>query len=303
VPAQQPPSNPPSRRRPVPQQTPPARRTRVAGLRRPEGPSARPEPRTPEVSETPDAEVTQVIPVVPAEPEPVVDAVPAEVEQPKPPRRRPRPAPAPRDEPVDALPDDSDADGSDSDGSDSEAGPQRSRMTVPFVLAVVAVLIGGLAAWFGVEWSHVRGGASASNTALTDSATTSEVTGQLTSAVNTIFSYDYTNMAKTEKAVPQLLTGNALCQYNQLFKVVQQQAPAEKLVLTTTVQTKGIQLLQGDTARMLVLVDQHDTRASTNQTSDSPSVFAVNAVRQGGTWKISAIDTLNGANPNASCKS
>jgi Mce-associated membrane protein len=293
VPAQQPPSNPPSRRRPVPQQTPPARRTRVAGLRRPEGPSARPEPRTSEVSETPDAEVTQVIPVVPAEPEPVVDAVPAEVEQPKPPRRRPRPTPVPRDEPELPVVADDEAD----------AGPQRSRMTVPVVLAVVAVLIGGLAAWFGVEWSHVRGGVSASNTALTDSATTSEVTGQLTSAVNTIFSYDYTNMAKTEKAVPQLLTGNALCQYNQLFKVVQQQAPAEKLVLTTTVQTKGIQLLQGNTARMLVLVDQHDTRASTNQTSDSPSVFAVNAVRQGGTWKISAIDTLNGANPNASCKS
>jgi Mce-associated membrane protein len=278
----------------------------VAGLRRPEGPSARPEPSTPEVtdataaSEASDVEVTQVIPAVPAEPEPVVDAVPAEVAQPKPPRRRPRPTP--REEPVAEA---RDADVSVTDVTDTvtDAEPQRSGMTVAVVLAVVAVLIGGLAAWFGVEWAHVRGGASASNTALTDSATTSEVTGQLTSAVNTIFSYDYTNMAKTEKAVPQLLTGNALCQYNQLFKVVQQQAPAEKLVLTTTVQTKGIQLLQGNTARMLVLVDQHDTRASTNQTSDSPSVFAVNAVRQGGTWKISAIDTLNGANPNASCKS
>jgi Mce-associated membrane protein len=233
--------------------------------------------------------VTQVIPAVPAEPEPVAAPAGSPVERPRPSaRRRPRPAPEPEPEPVEPEP---------------AVVPQRSRLTVPVVLAVVAVLIGGLAAWFGVEWSHVRSSGSASNTALTDSATTSEVVGQVTSAVNTIFSYDYTDMQKTEKAVPRVLTGNALCQYNQLFKVVQQQAPAEKLVLTTTVQVKGVQLLQGDTARVLVQVDQHDTRAATNQTSDSPSVFAVNAVRQGGVWKISAIDTLNGANPNATCKS
>jgi Mce-associated membrane protein len=301
VPAQQPPANPPSRRRPVPQQTPPARRPRVAGLRRPEGPSSRPEPGTPETAA--DAEATQVIPAVPAEPEPDAPRLPpppiaagppgaAEpaAERRRPPaRRRPRPAPEPEPAPEPLAEDDADE------------TARRSRWRVPVVLAVVAVLIGGLAAWFGVEWSHVRH--SASNTALTDSATTSQISGQVTSAVNTIFSYDYTNMQKTEQAVPRLLTGNALCQYNLLFKVVQQQAPAEKLVLTTTVQAKGVQLLQGDTARVLVQVDQHDTRASTNQTSDAQSVFAVNAVRQGGVWKISAIDTLNGANPNTSCKS
>jgi Mce-associated membrane protein len=248
--------------------------------------------------------VTQVIPAVPAAPEPAAGTPalppppiaadpPAEHE---PPAQRPRPVarrrPRPAPEPEPPTGDDP-----------AEVAQERSRLLVPVVLAVVAVLIGGLAAWFGVEWSHVRSGGSASNTALTDSATTSEISGQVTSAVNTIFSYDYTNMQKTEKAVQQLLTGNALCQYNQLFKVVQQQAPAEKLVLTTTVVSKGVELLQGDTARVLLLVDQHDTRASTNQTSDSPSMFAVNAVRQGSVWKISAIDTLNGTNPNAPCKS
>ena len=170
----------------------------------------------------------------------------------------------------------------------------------PLVLGVVAVLLGGLAALFGVQAANASSGGT--NTALTDSATTSEVSGQITSAVNTIFSYNYTDMAKTQKAVQQLLTGTALCQYNELYKVVRQQAPSQKLVLTTTVQDKGVEMLQGGTARVLLLVQQHDTRATTNQQSDSQSMIAVNAVKQGATWKISAIDTFNGTNPT-NCKS
>jgi Mce-associated membrane protein len=273
----------------------------VAGLRRPEAP-ARQDPST---GRDTDTEVTQVIPRVPA------DVEPDQVEEARP-AARPRPTRRPRperesvrtDETAEMATIDTDDDAVEP-GATADAGAEpvgrRSGLRVPLVLAVVAVLIGGLAAWFGVEWAHVRN--SSSNTALTDSATTSEVSGQVTSAVNTIFSYDYTNMQKTRNAVQRLLTGPALCQYNQLYKVVQQQAPAQKLVLTTTVQAKGVELLRGNTARVLVLVQQHDTRASTNQTSDAQAVFAVNAVRQGDTWQISGIDTLNGKNPTAGCGS
>jgi Mce-associated membrane protein len=180
------------------------------------------------------------------------------------------------------------------------AGTRRNGWLVPAVLAVAAVLLGGLAAFFGVQWSNSSD--SGSNVALTDSAATAEVSGQVTSAVNTIFSYNYTNMGKTQKAVQQLLTGSALCQYNELYKVVQQQAPSQKLVLTTTVQDKGVEMLQNDKARVLLLVQQHDTRATTNQQSDSQSMIAVNAVKQGSAWKISAIDTFNGNN-QTNCKS
>jgi Mce-associated membrane protein len=291
VPSQQ----PPSRRRPVPAPTP-TRRPRVAGLRRPE---ARP-------ADEPDTnanESTQVIPKVPAEPEPVAEPA---VDQPKPAgKRRPRPTPRPVESTAELprvetaelprITDEQD------DVDDEPVAARRSGLLLPVVLAVVAVLVGGLAAWFGVQWSNTRGGDT--NTALTDSATTSEVSGQVTSAVNTIFSYDYTNLAKTRTAVQRLLTGNALCQYNVLYKDLQQQAPSQKLVLTTTVQDKGVELLQGGTARVLLLVQQHDTRATTNQTSDSQSMIAVNAIKQGGTWKINAIDTFSGTSPTASCKS
>ena len=288
-------AKPPARRRPVPAAAP-ARRPRVAGLRRPEAAPARPD--------SADTEVTQVIPRVPAEPARSEDARPVTA--------RPRPYRRPRPEPVEPVePAVADEAGRPHDISTAEQLDEavrtteadepvdrRSGLRVPLVLAVVAVLIGGLAGWFGVEWSHTRG---SSNTALTDSATTSEVSGQITSAVNTVFSYDYTNMQKTKDAVQRLLTGTALCQYNQLYQVVQQQAPGQKLVLTTTVQAKGVELLRGNTARVLVLVQQHDIRASTNQTSDAQAVFAVDAVRQGGTWKISNIDTFNGDNSTPGC--
>jgi Mce-associated membrane protein len=185
----------------------------------------------------------------------------------------------------------------------ADVGGQRSArrsLRVPVVLAVIAVLLGGAAAWFGVEWSHARSGGT--NTALTDNATTSEVSGQITSAVNTVFSYNYADLAKSRQAVHQVLTGLALCQYDSLFKEIQQQAPKQKLVLTATVVDKGVELLQGDTARVLMLVQQHDTRATTNQSSDAESVIAVNAVKQGGDWRISAFDTFTGDNPT-SCKS
>ncbi|HEX4723289.1 MAG TPA: hypothetical protein VH333_12285 [Pseudonocardiaceae bacterium] len=291
---------PPTRRRPLPTPTP-ARRPRVAGLRHPEAPP-RPASDEPPVDDTP----TQIIPAITDEP-----AVPAPNGAPAPngtPKSRPagkakqtwtEPAaakPAAKPRPEAAVSDEMPA----IDVVLDESEPRRRGWVLPVALAVVAVLLGGVASWLGVQWAHARD--QVQNTALVDAAGTSEVSGQVVSAVSTIFSYNYTNMQKTETAVQRLLTGTALCQYDLLYKVVKQQAPTQKLVLTTTVQAKGVEMLQGGTARVLLLLQQTDTRASTNQTSTSQSMIAVNAVHNNGTWQISAIDTLNGDNATASCK-
>lgn|SRR6266568_3270499 len=269
---------PPTRRRPIPSPTP-VRRPRVAGLRHPE---------TRPADDVAD-EVTQIIPAITDEP-------PAQ------PRRRPsgKPrqtwtepsAPPPAREPEPDL-------AAQPETEIADEQPRQRGLLLPVALAVVAVLIGGLASWFGVGWAHARG--QVQNTALVDGAGTAAVSGQVVSAVSAIFSYNYTNMQKTETAVQHLLTGNALCQYNLLYKVVKQQAPSQKLVLTTTVQAKGVEMLQGDSARVLLLVQQTDTRASTNQTSTSQSMIAVNTVKQSGVWKISNIDTFNGDNSTPGC--
>ncbi len=295
----------PPRRRPG-QAQPPARKPRVAGIRRPE-PAVEPEDRT------------EIIPAIPAEDLGQVDAGqtlaeqpaarparPAQADQPKPTGKR-TPRPTRRPDSIDEPVTDQHAVARPETGVTSswheptvQAAPRRSSLTVPIVLGVVAVLLGGLAAWFGVQWSHTRG--DTTNTALTDAATTSEVSGQVTTAVNTVFSYNYADLQKSQQAVHQVLTGLALCQYDALFKEIQQQAPKQKLVLTATVVDKGVELLQGDSARVLMLIQQHDTRATTNQSSDAESVIAVNAVKRSGSWRISAFDTFSGDNPT-NCKS
>jgi Mce-associated membrane protein len=110
--------------------------------------------------------------------------------------------------------------------------------------------------------------------------------------VQTIFSYNYAHTGTTSAAAQQLLTGAAITQYNTLFKLVRQQAPAEKLVVTTTVTNSGVELLTGGQARVLVFVNQQDTRAGTSQTSYGGAMLAVTAVFQAGRWKIENIDTF-----------
>ena len=131
---------------------------------------------------------------------------------------------------------------------------------MPVLLLAVAVLLGAFAG-FAAERAHRLRANATTNTALTDSAATSEVTGQVTSAINTIFSYDYTDLAETQRAASGLLTGAATCQYNQLFTSIQQQAPQQKLVVTVTVTNTGVELLDGDRARLLVFATQSSTSA------------------------------------------
>jgi Mce-associated membrane protein len=169
---------------------------------------------------------------------------------------------------------------------------RRSSRWLPAVLGVVAVLLGGLAVWFNGEANNLRSGASVRNVALTDTARTSEVMGEVTDAVNVLFSYDYANIPKTDQAIQRLLTGRAVQEYENIFAVVRTQAPIQKLILTTTVTDGGVELLDGDHARLLLFADQRSTSTTSKNTSYSAAMVAVDAVRQGGTWKIASIDTF-----------
>ena len=75
--------------------------------------------------------------------------------------------------------------------------------------------------------------------------------------------------------------------------MVQQDAPAEKLVLTTTVTNSGVEMLNGNTARLLIFANQKDTGATKGSTTDAGAMFAVTAVHQDGQWKIEDIDTFS----------
>lgn len=176
----------------------------------------------------------------------------------------------------------------------------RRPLTQALVLGSCALVLSGLAAWFAQQAHEVRA-AAGTNVALTDNAATSEANGQVAQAVNTLFSYNYNDLDKTQQAARSLLTGKAVCQYDQLFAVVRQHAPQQRLVVTVTVTNSGVEMLTGDRARVLVFATQSDTSTTTKQTSTAGAMFAVNAVRQAGSWKVENIDTFNGEARTSSC--
>jgi Mce-associated membrane protein len=160
------------------------------------------------------------------------------------------------------------------------------------ILGAVTVLFGGFGIWATVHASSLRTQAAQQNTAVIDPATTT-VRDQIDTAVQTIFSYNYANTGATRQAAQRLLTGAAIQQYNSLFALVQREAPTEKLAVTTTVTNSGVELLNGDQARVLIFVNQQDTRAGTSQTTYGGAMLAVTAIRQSGRWKIENIDTFS----------
>lgn len=170
---------------------------------------------------------------------------------------------------------------------------QRRSWRIAAALGAATVVLGGFGAWATVHANSERSSAAAQNTALTDGPATATLRREIAAAVNTIFSYNYANTAATRRAAQGLLTGPAVRQYNTLFALVTKNAPAQKLVVTTRVTNTGVEMLNGDQARLLVFANQQDTRAGTSQTSYAGAMFAVTALRQGGRWKIENIDTFS----------
>ncbi|MEU8623375.1 hypothetical protein [Streptomyces sp. NPDC048669] len=219
----------------------------------------------------------------------------------------PRPA-GPDTEPGEAGQESGTAAGEDSPDADADAEsegrpereeqpsgrPLRLRVSLPAVLCVLTVLLGSFAAWAFTSAGSLRDDPSRQNTALTDISRTSEVKGQITEAVGAVFSYNYASPAKADTAVKTYLVGKAVQQHKDMLADVRAQAPKQKLVLTTTVTESGVELLDGDRARLLIFADQSNTRTGkSEETTYAAAMFAVDAVRRGGTWRISAIDTFS----------
>jgi Mce-associated membrane protein len=238
------------------------------------------------MSVEPAEPVEPVEPVEPSQPDPASQA-PAPAE--------PQPADAEAPEPADADDASQSADADDPPPpANTDAGRAPLRLRLPVVLGVATVLLGGFGAWATVQAHNERAANAQQNLALTNGPATSAVRRQVSSAIQTIFSYSYTDTAKTRRDAQNLLTGPAIRQYDELFSLVQKDAPTQKLVVTTSVTNSGVEFLTGSRARILIFANQQDSRAGTGQTSYAGAMFAVTAVLTGSTWKISDIDTFTG---------
>ncbi|OXM44673.1 hypothetical protein CFP71_39900 [Amycolatopsis thailandensis] len=155
------------------------------------------------------------------------------------------------------------------------------------VFGAVAVVMAGLAGWFAVEARDATS-VLAHNTALTDVATTAEVSDQIGKALGTVFSYRYDDPAKSEQAAKEVLTGPALGQYDQLFAQVRGLAAEQKLVVTSTPVVSGVKVLDGDRASLLVFLDQTGVRGD-GQRSTGAAQLSVSAERSDGRWRVTAL--------------
>ncbi|AHH96796.1 hypothetical protein GCM10010174_41470 [Kutzneria viridogrisea] len=156
-------------------------------------------------------------------------------------------------------------------------------------LVAVVVLAVSAAVWFAVSAGQVR---KIDNTALVDTATTAAVVAKVGEAVQSAFSYDYNDTARTEQAARNVLIDSAVRQYEQLFGKVREQATAQKLVLVTAVRSVGVSELSGDRATALVFLDQQAVRGDNNQHTSVSAQLSVVARNVDGTWKIAELTVL-----------
>lgn len=172
------------------------------------------------------------------------------------------------------------------DATGRQPEPTRRAPRVAIALLVLAALLAGAGAWAAIDAHRLRSAESARNRALLDTAAAAEVNASITNSLNKIFSYSYDRTGLTEQAATNVLRGNALDAYHQLFAQVRQLAPQQRLVLTTRVVSSAVQYLDGDSAQVLVFLDQSATRVDNNSASTAAAQLSVTAKREGDVWVI-----------------
>ncbi|MEC3976479.1 hypothetical protein [Amycolatopsis sp. H20-H5] len=169
---------------------------------------------------------------------------------------------------------------------------ERNQFVLAGVLVLVGLLLAGAAVIFKVHADDDS--ASTNNTALLDVAKTAQVKDQVSKATEALFSYDFTNIKKTEDAAKDLLVNEEVRnKYNLLIGQVRTFAPQQKLVVTCKVTRSAVVLLNGDRAKVMVFIDQTSTRTDTKKTTAGSAQLHLNAQLQGDRWKITDMDTYN----------
>lgn len=158
------------------------------------------------------------------------------------------------------------------------------RTAAAAVIAALVLCSGGLL----YAAQELKDPAASGNHALTDTATTDQVIGDVSSALSRIFAYTPTDTQSTAQAARDVLAGPAASQYQKLFAQIRQNVAAQQLTLTTRVVRAGVVTLTADHARLVVFLDQTAQRAGSTATS-AAAQLSVTAEYQGARWRITAL--------------
>lgn len=152
--------------------------------------------------------------------------------------------------------------------------------------AIAVLLLGSGGLLYAAQ--DLKDPAATRNHALTDSAATDQVIGDVSSALSQIFAYTPDGTDATEQAARNVLAGSAATQYQALFAQIKQSVATQQLTLTTRVVRAGVVSLTADHARLLVFLDQTAQRAGSTATS-AAAQLSVTAEQKNGHWRITAL--------------
>ncbi|MGA4844895.1 hypothetical protein ACOBQB_00835 [Streptomyces sp. G5(2025)] len=176
--------------------------------------------------------------------------------------------------------------------------PPAPRRRTLVALCLLTLVLGGFAGWAHARTEALRDTPAARNTALSDTARTSEIKGQSTKAVAGLFSYDHADPRALDRAARQWLTGRAVAQHRDLLGDLRTRADKQKAVITTTVTDSAVERIDGDRARVLVYADQSSVSTAGGKKAEDDgtyagAMFAVDVQRRDGRWLVSGIDTFS----------
>ncbi|MFI0355647.1 hypothetical protein [Actinomadura sp. 9N407] len=175
------------------------------------------------------------------------------------------------------------------EAGETESPPTSGKMIRPWRILAIALAVGLIAAGILAFTERQRDASPSANRALVDAPATAKAVGDVSNALVKIFSYEHGDVAATEKAAAELLEGKAADDYRALFAQVKQQAPAHRLTLTTRVVRAGVSRMSGDTAHLLVFLDQVSTRNGKPAGGTAAAQLAVTARLHDGHWRITEI--------------
>lgn len=174
----------------------------------------------------------------------------------------------------------------------AENGAMRSGLTATLVtLVIVLVIATVLAAWFRGEVVQLRESAAASNEALVDVGATAQAAGQVSDALETVFSYDFARLDESEQAARDVITGEFVADFEEQFEQVRELAPDQQAVVTATVRNIAVKVLHDDRAVLFAFLDQQSTRgAGVQQAAAAAGRLIVTAQLVDGRWRIAGVE-------------
>ncbi|MFF0559700.1 hypothetical protein [Streptomyces sp. NPDC004266] len=161
--------------------------------------------------------------------------------------------------------------------------PARAWRKAALAAAVTVLLLGGTGFHYAAH--QLRSAPSARNHALTDTETTTRVSGDVAEGLARVFSYTPADTDAAERSSRTVLAGRAARQYGDLLAQVRANLVEQRITLSTQAVRTGVIELDGDSARLLVFLDQTSRRDEAAATT-AAAQLTVTAKYRGDRWLI-----------------